>query len=460
MDHAPATLIENDLAHLIHPQHNRQMHLDYGPLIITEGKGATLTDIHGQRYVDALAGLWNVYVGYGREELADAAAAQMKKLAYFSAYVGISNIPVIELAAKLAEIGPSNLNAVYFTTAGAESNESAIKTARFYWKQKGYADKTRIISRQFAYHGVTSLASQATGMPAFWKGFEPHPPGFIHVVAPYPYRFPESLLQGRGVGEAAADAIEQAILAEGPDQVAAVIGEPIMGAGGVIVPPDDYWPRVRAICDKYNVLLISDEVICGFGRTGSMWGLEGYGVQPDLMTFAKGVTSGYVPLGGVMMNDEIAGVINSLPKPSQWMHAATYSGHPTACAVALKNLEILESDGLYERARVMGQKLQANIQALTDHPLVGDARGKGFIAGLELVSDKNTKTPGSPEGKIAGRVRDVAQGKGVIIRAVRDILCFAPPFVMTDEEMEILFAVIKESLDVVAEEVLATAQQK
>ncbi len=457
MNLAPAALVELDLEHLIHPQYNRAVHMDFGPVILTEGHGAVLTDIEGKRYLDGLAGLWNVTVGHGRAELAEAAAEQMKKLAFFSAYTGMSNIPAIELAAKMAEIAPSNLHVTYFTTAGAESNESAIKTARFYWKQRGYPNKVKIISRRFAYHGVTAIASQATGMPAFWKDFEPHAPGFVHVAPPYPYRFPEELLQGRSVGEAAAAAIEEAILAEGPDNVAAFIGEPVMGAGGVIVPPADYWPRVRAICDQYNVLLIADEIITGFGRTGKMWGLANWGVQPDMMTFAKGITSGYLPLGGVMLSDAIRDVLHNLPKPNAWMHAATYSGHPTCCAVGLKNVEIIEREGLVERARVMGERLQAGLRQLAEHPLVGEARGIGFMGALELVKDRATKAPFEAEGKLAAKVRDVAQRHGLIVRAVRDIICMAPPLVMTEAELDEMLGILSVALDTVAQEVLTAA---
>lgn len=454
---APSTLVDLDLAHLIHPQHNRAVHLDYGPVILTEGRGAILWDIQGQRYIDGLAGLWNVTIGHGREELAEAAAEQMKKLAFFSAYIGMSNIPAIELAAKLAEIGPANLKHIYFTTAGAESNESAIKTARFYWKQLGQPSKVKIISRRFAYHGVTAIASQATGIPIFWKDFDPHPPGFIHVIAPYAYRFPVEL-NGRSVGEVAANAIEEAILAEGADTVAAVIGEPVMGAGGVIVPPDDYWPRVRAICDKYNVLLIADEIITGFGRTGTMWGMNNWQVLPDMMTIAKGITSGYLPLGGVMMSEQIGDVLNGLQKPTAWMHAATYSAHPTCCAVALANLAIIEGEGLVDRARVMGQRLQAGVQQLAaDKALVGEARGIGMMAALELVKDRQTKETVQPEGKLGARVRDIAQQHGLIIRAVRDVICIAPPLVITEAELDELLGILGMALDQVAEEVLVKA---
>ncbi|MBI3943306.1 MAG: aminotransferase class III-fold pyridoxal phosphate-dependent enzyme, partial [Chloroflexi bacterium] len=332
------TLRELDLQHLIHPQYNRPGHAANGPVILVRGEGARVWDIQGKEYIDGLSSLWNVNVGHGRRELAEAAAAQMSQLAFFSAYTGFSNVPAIELAAKVAELAPANLNAIYFTTGGGETNETAIKTARFYWKQKGYSDKVKIISRKQAYHGLTALASQATGIASFWKDFEPHAPGFIHLGAPHAYRYepgPDNLPPG----EAFAKELEDAILREGPDHVAAFIGEPVMGAGGVIVPPEDYWPRVRRICSQYNVLLIADEIITGFGRTGRWFALPHWGVEPDMMAIAKGITSGYLPLGGLMVSDEIFSVLSNLPPGRSWMHAATYSAHPVCCAVALRNIK-------------------------------------------------------------------------------------------------------------------------
>lgn len=453
----PEALVELDLAHLIHPQHNRQIHQDFGPIVVTSGHGIYIEDIQGRRYIDGLASLWNVAVGHGRAELAEAAAAQMKRIAYYSTYTGTTNIPAIELAARLAELAPPHLNHVYFTTGGAESNESAIKTARYYWKKQGYAHKEKIISRRFAYHGVTAMASQATGIQTFWKDFEPHAPGFVHVIAPYPYRLTSEQLQGRSVGETAAAAIEEAILAEGADNVAAVIGEPIMGAGGVIVPPADYWPRVREICDRHNVLLIDDEIITGFGRTGNWWGCQAYGYEPDILVFAKAVTSGYLPLGGIIMSDTIADVINGLPKPQAWMHAATYSGHATCCAVGLANLDIYAREGLVEHARQMSGLFQARLQGLANHPLVGEARGLGMVGAVELVVDKAKKTGLDPEGKLANRVRDVAREHGLLARAVRDIICLAPPLVITEPEINTLFDTLTAALDKVADEVLVHA---
>jgi adenosylmethionine-8-amino-7-oxononanoate aminotransferase len=255
--------------------------------------------------MDGLAGLWNVLIGHGNQEMADAAQRQMVQMAYSSNYVGTANLPAIELAERLAGFAYSNLNYTYFASGGAEANESAFKTARYYWKRMGKPDKVKVIARQDAYHGVTLAAMSATGIAPYWHMFEPRVPNFLHIVAPYPYRFEGDVRQGETIGQAAARALEEAILREGADTVAAFIAEPVQGAGGVLVPPDDYFPHIRAICDKYEVLLIADEVITGFGRTGEWFALNRYGIQPDIMSFAKGITSGYLPLGGIQISDDI-----------------------------------------------------------------------------------------------------------------------------------------------------------
>ncbi len=288
-------LVKADQDHLIHSLHHPMDHAE--PLICVKGRGTIITDVHGREYLDGLAGLWNVNVGHGREELAEAAAAQMKELAYFSTYVGSSNIPAINLADRLIRLSYKTMVAVFFTCGGAEANESAFKTARFYWKTKGKADKVKVIAWREAYHGVTLQAMSATGMSLYWKMFEPRVPGFVHIQPPYAYRF-QGAQAGESVGQAAARELEEAILREGPDTVAAFIAEPILGGGGVILPPDDYFPRVREICTRHQVLFIADEVITGFCRTGHWFALTHWGVEPDIVSFAKGVTSGYLPLGG------------------------------------------------------------------------------------------------------------------------------------------------------------------
>src|SRR6266566_2222175 len=335
-----AELIKADQEHLIHPLHHPIDNAE--PMIYVRGRGATISDIGGKEYLDGLSGLWNVNVGHGRTELADAAAQQMKELAYFSGYVGSSSVPAITLASRLVELA-GDMAGIFFTTGGAEANESAFKTARFYWKTKGKPDKVKVISRQQAYHGVTLQAMSATGMPAYWKMFEPRVPGFVHIQTCYPYRF-QGAKPGETVGQAAARELEDAILREGPDTVAAFIGEPIHGGGGVIYPTEDYWPLVRQVCTRHNVLLIADEVITGFCRTGRWFATGHWKIQPDIRSFAKGVTSGYLPLGGIMVSRAIKDAIDSVKPEDRWMHAYTYSGHPTCCAVALKNLDLMERD--------------------------------------------------------------------------------------------------------------------
>ncbi|HLE27690.1 MAG TPA: aminotransferase class III-fold pyridoxal phosphate-dependent enzyme, partial [Anaerolineales bacterium] len=392
--------IETDHAHLLHPLHHPSAH--QRPKIWVEGKGAVIKDAEGREYIDGLAGLWNVNVGHGRRELAQAALEQMSTLAYSSAYAGSTNFPAIALAERLSGLVYPSINTFFFTSGGAEASETSFKTARFYWKAMGQPDKVKIISRTRAYHGLTLAAMSATGLASFWPMFEPRVPGFLHIDAPDPYRFVNddpSVSQG----VAAANQLEAAILREGPEAVAAFIAEPVQGAGGVIVPPDDYFPRIREICDQHDVLLISDEVITGFGRTGRWFGLEHYGVEPDIMQFAKGITSGYVPLGGVGVSDKIREIINGVPPNKRWMHAYTYSGHPTCCAVALKNIEIIQNEGLVERAADAGGRLLQKLRALEPLDGVGHVRGKGLIAAVEVVADKATKQLFPPEAQVTQR---------------------------------------------------------
>ncbi|HUC10791.1 MAG TPA: aspartate aminotransferase family protein [Stellaceae bacterium] len=427
-----AELIETDRRYLLHPLHHPDDHRE--PLVVTEGKGAMLYDAGGNGYIDSLSGLWNVNVGHGRGELADAAAAQMRRIAFASAYIGATNEPAVRLSEKIVRHAYSNSAAVYFTTAGAESNESAFKFARYYWKVSDQPNKTKIISRTHAYHGVTMAAMSATGIAAYHKMFGPLVSGFVHVAAPYAYRWTGNEEPGLG----AAEAVEKAILAEGPETVAAVIAEPVQGAGGVIVPPPSYFPKLREICDRYGVLLIADEVITGFGRTGRWFALGHWGVEPDLVSFAKGVTSGYLPLGGVIASKRVHEAIESAPADRKFMHAATYSGHPVCCAVGLRNVEIIENEGLVERAAVVGRRLLAGLETLRDLPMVGDVRGLGMMCGVELVNDRTTKAPATGLG---ARITREALKRGLLPRlraggadpAIGDTICVAPPL-MTPEE--------------------------
>jgi len=448
-------LLELDRTHWLHPQGDLDAAPGLAPQLLFErGSGSTLVDLAGRTYVDAMAGLWNVNVGYGRAELADSAAAQMRDLAFHSAYNGFGHAPGIRLAARLAELAPGDLEVTFFASGGAEANDTAYKLARLYWKLKGEPGRVNIVSRLRDYHGLTLGATSATGLAVFWKNMEPLAPGFLHAPAPDPYRHDPA--SGMQAGEAYAQALEKVIVDAGPETVAAVVAEPVQGAGGLIVPPADYFPRVRAICDRYGILLIADEVITGFGRTGKWFGMQHYGVVPDLMIFAKGVTSGYLPLSGVMLTRSVHDVLRLLK--GTLPHGFTYSGHPTACAVALRNLQIIEEEGLVERAAARGARLKAGLETLRRHELVGDVRGLGLLGGLELVRDRETKELFDPALGVGRRVFLAALEEGVIVRALGgDVIAMSPPLVITEAEVDRTVEVLDRALARVGGEIAAPA---
>jgi adenosylmethionine-8-amino-7-oxononanoate aminotransferase len=426
----------------LHPLQHPKTHTD--PLVIERAEGVYLYTVDGRKILDGMAGLWNVNAGYGRVELAQAAYDQMTQLAFTSNFAGMTNIPATRLANKLSGYAYSGLKTTFFTSGGSEANDSAFKIARYYWKRVGKPDKVKIIARKFAYHGITLAATFATGIERYHKMFGPAVPGFVHVPAPYPYRFEVELRDGETIGAAAARAIEEAILREGAETVAAVIAEPVQGVGGVIIPPDDYFPQVRAICDRYEVLLIADEVITGFGRTGELFGLNRYGVEPDILSFAKAITSGYQPLGGNQITDAIYDAIQSAPDTDSWMHGYTYSGHATACAVALRNLELIEQEGLVERSRQMGARLLAGLQTLKEFAIVGDVRGLGLICGVELVADRETK---AADPALAAKITRLCQDRGLRTRNVGSTLAFAPPLTISEEEVDEIVSILGSALD-------------
>ncbi len=428
--HETEKWIEKDRRQL-HPTYHPSAHAN--PLVIERGEGVWLYTTDGQKILDGMAGLWNVNVGYGREELAQAAFDQMKELAYTSNFAGMTNLPSSLLAAKLAGYAYPGLNTTFFASGGSEANDSAFKTARYYWKRMGKPGKTKIIARKGAYHGVTMYATFATGIEKYHTMFGPAVEGFVHIPAPNPYRYEGEIQPGETVGQAAARALETAIQAEGPDTVAAFIAEPVMGVGGVIVPPDDYFPLIRQICDKYDVLFIADEVITGFGRTGEWFALRHWGVKPDILSFAKGITSGYAQLGGIQVSDAIRESIETAPADQSWMHGFTYSGHPMACAVALKNLEIMEREDYAGRARTLGQRLLEGLKTLEEFPFVGEVRGLGLICGVEIVSDKAAR---SADPALAMRIFKAAEKAGLRTRPLGSTLAFAPPIAINEDEVD------------------------
>jgi putrescine---pyruvate transaminase len=438
-----ASPLDADRAHLLHPLHHPSAYAS--TRVWVSGDGALIKDATGREYIDGLSGLWNVNVGHGRRELAEAAARQMATLAFHSSYAGGTNEPAIALAERLSELVFPSINAFFFTSGGAEASETSFKTARFYWKALGKPEKIKVISRDRAYHGLTLAAMSATGLSAFWPMFEPRTPGFLHIAAPDPYRFvnPDPAIS---LGVAAANELEAAILREGPETVAAFIAEPVQGAGGVIVPPSDYFRRIREICTRYDVLLIADEVITGFGRTGRWFGLEHYGIEPDIMQFAKGITSGYVPLGGIGVSDAIREVINGVPEGKRWMHAYTYSGHPTCCAVALRNLDIIEGEHLVERAAAGGARLLHELRGLETLDGVGHVRGLGLLAAVEIVADKTTKERFPAQARLTQKLTDSLLERGLYTRVALDCICLAPPLVASDAELDRIVQILREAI--------------
>lgn len=429
---AEAALIDRDSAHLIHPLHSRPAHA-HGKVWVG-GEGAYLVDANGDRFIDCLSGLWNNTAGNGRVELVEAASRQMQALAFASGYAGSSNPRAIELAERLSRLTYPNINHFYFTSGGGEATDSNIKMARYYWKLRGKPEKSKVISRIWGYHGVTIAGMCCTGISPYWTMFEPRIPGFLHIPTPYPYRY-EGPQGSASQGIAAADELEKAILAEGPDTVAMFLAEPVQGAGGVIVPQDDYFPRIREICDAYDVLLVSDEVITGFGRTGKMFGLQHWGVQPDLIQFAKAITSGYFPLGGIGVSDAVAEVMLESGEP--WMHAYTYSAHPTGCAVALAMLDIVEKEDFPGQAAAKGDRLLKGLEsALGDHPHVGDVRGLGLMCGVEYVKDRSTKQAFDAKDGIGAKIHAATVERGMFSRVRGDVYCLAPPIVTSDETID------------------------
>jgi adenosylmethionine-8-amino-7-oxononanoate aminotransferase len=433
--------VEQD-QHQIHPLQHPSRHTD--PLVIEHADGVYLYTDDGRKILDGMAGLWNVNIGYGNTELPDVARDQMLKLPFTSNFAGMTNIPSAQLAEKLSGYAYPGLKSTAFTSGGSESNETAFKTARYYWQRMGKKEKLKIIARTGAYHGISLAATSATGIGGYHTPFGPTLPDFIHIPHPNPYRYGGDIKDGETVGQAAARALEEAILREDPDTVAAFIAEPVQGVGGVIVPPDDYFPLVRAICDKYEVLFIADEVITGFGRTGKMFALNHWGVQPDILSFAKGITSGYIPLGGIQVNDAIRDAIWNAPLADSWMHGYTYSGHATACAVGLANVAIIERLNLAEQSRVLGERLLKGLESLTEFPQVGEARGKGLLCAIEIVKDKSTR---AADAATAGVLMNSAMSLGLRTRVVGgNTLAFSPPLTITPDEVDSIVQTMGDAL--------------
>ncbi len=436
-----------DAAHFLHPFTDFQSLAKKGARIITRADNIYLWDSEGHKILDAMSGLWCVNVGYGQQALVDAAARQMKELPFYNAFFQTATTPAIELAELLAEVTPPQFRHVFFSGSGSEGNDTIVRMVRRYWALQGQPGRDLIISRHNAYHGSTMAGASLGGMSGMHAQGGLPIPGISHIGQPYWWEHgrPQGLTRDE-FGLVAAGWLEERILALGPDKVAAFIGEPVQGAGGVIVPPATYWPEIQRICRKYGVLMVSDEVICGFGRTGQWFGCETLGFQPDLMTFAKGVTSGYVPLGGVMVGERVARVL--IDQGGEFAHGYTYSGHPVACAVGVANIGLLRSLKLVEHVRDdVGPYLAAAYRQLAEHPLVGDAETCGLMGALLLVKDQTTGAAFDASVEIGMVCRGHCFANGLIMRAVGDRMIIAPPLVITRAQIDEMVALIRRCLD-------------
>ncbi|NRB16909.1 MAG: aspartate aminotransferase family protein [Rhodobacteraceae bacterium] len=443
-NHLPtAELQALDAAHHMHPFTTNDELAEKGVRIITRASGIYLTDSEGNEILDAMAGLWCVNIGYGRDELAEVAARQMRELPYYNTFFMTTHVPVIALAKKIAELAPGDLNHVFFAGSGSEANDTNIRMVRHYWSEKGKPTKSIIISRNNAYHGSSVGSGSLGGMSAMHAQGGLPIPDIHHIEQPY-WWAEGGDMDPEEFGLQRAQELEKAILELGEDRVAAFIAEPVQGAGGVIIPPASYWPEIQRICDKYEILLIADEVICGFGRTGNWFGSETMGIRPDIMTIAKGLSSGYAPIGGSIVSDEIAAVIGA----SEFNHGYTYSGHPVAAAVALENLRILEEEGVVAHVRdVAGPYLKEKWEALGDHPLVGEARIVGMMGSIALVPNKNSRAPFAEAGTAGFVCRERCFANNLVMRHVGDRMIISPPLVITIEEIDVMIARARKALD-------------
>jgi len=437
-----------DIAHFLHPYTNLTKHREVGPMIIERGKGVYVYDDSGKEYIEGLAGLWCASFGFGEEALIEAAVQQMRRLPYYHTFAAKSHHPGIDLAEKLKAIAPVPMSKVFFANSGSEANDSAIKMIWYYNNAKGRPKKKKIMGRIKGYHGVTVASASLTGLPNNHREWDLPLPSFIHADCPHYYRFgapgePEAQFVQR-----LAESLEKQILAEGPDTVAALFAEPIMGAGGVLVPPQGYFQAIQPILKKYDILLVADEVICGFGRTGNMWGTQTFGMQPDILTCAKALSSAYLPISAVMISEDVyQGMCTSNDKVGVFAHGYTYSAHPVPAAVAVKTLELMESRNIVEHVREVAPHFQKLLRSFADHPLVGEARGTGLIGAIELVADKASKRAFDAKLAVGTYLVGKAQEHGLVLRAMGDAVGFCPPLIITRKEIDALFDRYGKALD-------------
>jgi putrescine---pyruvate transaminase len=447
-----AQLQELDALHHLHPFTDHQSLRAGGARVIVRGDGPYLWDSEGKRILDGMSGLWTANLGHSRKELAEAGYRQMLELPFSNTFFRTTHPPVVLLSRKLAELAPENLNEVFYGSSGSEANDTAIRLIRHYWVLKGEPKRHIIISRKNAYHGSTIAAGSMGGMAHVHAHSYPVYEGFRHIMDPYWYGESVEGETPEAFGIRAARALEDEILALGPENVAAFAGEPVQGAGGVKIPPVSYWPEVQRIVDKYGILLLADEVITGFGRLGTWFASQDYGIRPNLITFAKAATSGYIPLSGVIVDDKIVEVL--MAHDDDFNHGYTFSGHPVACAVALKNLEIIEQEKLVPRVKeYTGPALAKMLAKFKDHPLVGEVRSVGLLGAIELVADKRTRRRFADLGRVGLICRDHFFREGFIMRAVFDTMVTAPPLIWTQDQFDEAEAMIRRALDLTLNDV-------
>ena len=437
-----------DIATTIHPYTNLKVHQSEGPIVITEGDGIYVIDENGKRYIEGLAGLWCASLGFSEKRLAEAAYRQMLKLPYYHTFAGKATDTGIDLAEKLLSIAPVPMSKVFFVNSGSEADDTVVKLVWYYNNALGRPKKKKIISRMKAYHGVTVASASLTGLPNNHRDFDLPIANILHVDCPHWYRFAQAGESEEAFSTRLAESLEQRILAEGPETIAAFIAEPVMGAGGVILPPATYWEKIQAVLKKYDVLLIADEVICGFGRTGNMWGSTTYGMHPDMLTCAKALSSAYVPIAAVMVSEAAySALVSESEKIGVFAHGFTYSGHPVSSAVALETLRIYEERDIVSHVRAVAPRMQQRLGELGDHPIVGEARGVGLVGALELVKNKSTKASFDAKDAVAPYLAKRAQHHGLIVRAIGDAIAVCPPLIITEAEIDLLFARLKLALD-------------
>jgi L-2,4-diaminobutyrate transaminase len=448
------TVEDIDREFFFHPFTNAKAHEQVGPLTIVEGHGSTVIDTQGRRYLDAMGGLWCVNIGYGSEEMADAMRAQAAKLAYYHTFAGMGNEPTALLAQRIIGMAPGDMSKVFFGNSGSDANDTQVKLVWYYNNVLGRPEKKKIIARNRGYHGVTVMSASLCGLPGMHAGFDVPLPMVRHVRAPHRLWEKQAGQTDADFAQQLADELEAMIVAEGPDTVAAFIAEPIQAAGGVIVPPQEYFPAIQKVLRKYDVLLIADEVVCGFGRTGENFGSTVFGLEPDLITVAKGITSAYMPLSACIVGSKVWEVIEAgSDKYGVFSHGYTYSAHPLAAAAAMTNLDIIERDGLVAQAKARGDHLAARLKAEFDgHPLVAEVRGYGLLGAVEFVAAKNPLTHFDPIGSVSAAVVKRSRELGVISRALpaSDSVSFSPPFVVTEDEIDEMVRTVRQAADDVA----------